>query len=32
VERLPGQELTVQLWLGRRKGADVLPLERRISA
>ncbi|EAT06821.1 MULTISPECIES: ArsR/SmtB family transcription factor [Sphingomonadaceae] len=32
VESLPGQELTVQLWLGRRKGADVLPLERRISA
>ncbi|WP_300399337.1 metalloregulator ArsR/SmtB family transcription factor [uncultured Sphingobium sp.] len=31
VESLPGQELTVQLWLGRRKGADVLPLERRIS-
>lgn len=32
VETLPGQELTVQLWLGRRKSADVLPLERRISA
>ena len=31
VESLPGQELTVQLWRGRRKGADVLPLERRIS-
>jgi ArsR family transcriptional regulator len=32
VESLPGQELTVQLWLGRRRGARVLPIEGRISA
>ena len=32
VETLPGQELTVQLWLGRRKGARILPNEGRISA
>ena len=32
VETLPGQELTVQLWLGRRKGARILPIEGRISA
>ncbi|SCW67644.1 ArsR family transcriptional regulator [Sphingobium faniae] len=32
VESLPGQELTVQLWLGRRHGARVLPIEGRISA
>ncbi|MFD1105925.1 ArsR/SmtB family transcription factor [Sphingobium olei] len=32
VETLPGQELTVQLWLGRRTGAQVLPIEGRISA
>lgn len=32
VETLPGQELTVQLWLGRRKGASILPIEGRISA
>ena len=32
VETLPGHELTVQLWLGRRKGARILPMEGRISA
>ncbi|OAN52081.1 MULTISPECIES: ArsR/SmtB family transcription factor [unclassified Sphingobium] len=32
VETLPGQELTVQLWLGRRRSARVLPIEGRISA
>ena len=32
VDVLPGQELTVQLWLGRRKGARVLPIEGRLSA
>lgn len=32
VEKLPGHELTVQLWLGRRTGARVLPIEGRISA
>jgi ArsR family transcriptional regulator len=32
VETLPGQELTVVLWLGRRQGANVLPIEGRISA
>jgi ArsR family transcriptional regulator len=32
VETLPGQELTVQLWLGRRVGAQLLPLEERKSA
>lgn len=32
VETLPGQELTVQLWLGRRSGADILRHEGRISA
>ncbi|BAI97751.1 ArsR family transcriptional regulator [Sphingobium sp. TA15] len=32
VEVLPGQELTVQLWLGRRRGARVLPIEGRLSA
>ncbi|MEC3910220.1 metalloregulator ArsR/SmtB family transcription factor [Sphingobium sp. CR2-8] len=32
VETLPGQELTVQLWLGRRRNANVLPIEGRISA
>jgi ArsR family transcriptional regulator len=32
VETLPAQELTVQLWLGRRNGAHVPPPEERISA
>src|SRR3546814_16756267 len=32
VEVLPGQELTVQLWMGRRRGARVLPIEGRLSA
>lgn len=32
VETLPGQELTVQLWLGRRKSANVRRHEGRISA
>lgn len=32
VESLPGHELTVKLWLGRRRGAHVLPIEGRISA
>ena len=32
VETLPGHELTVQLWLGRRKGAPVRQQEGRISA
>jgi len=32
VDMLPGQELTVQLWLGRQRGADILPIEERISA
>jgi ArsR family transcriptional regulator len=32
VETLPGQELTVQLWLGRRRTARILPIEERISA
>jgi ArsR family transcriptional regulator len=32
VETLPGQELTVQIWLGRRVGAQLLPLEERKSA
>ncbi|KKW93433.1 MULTISPECIES: ArsR/SmtB family transcription factor [Sphingobium] len=32
VEVLPGQELTVQLWLGRRRGARVLRHEGRLSA
>lgn len=32
VETLPGHELTVQLWLGRRKGAPVQQQEGRISA
>ncbi len=32
VESLPGQELTVQLWLGRRRGARILRHEERISA
>lgn len=31
-ETLPGQQLTVQLWLGRRDSAGHLPLEGRISA
>ncbi len=32
VETLPGQELTVQLWLGRRRSANVRRHEGRISA
>lgn len=32
VETLPGQELTVKLWLGRRHGARILRHEGRISA
>lgn len=32
VESLPGKQLTVKLWLGRRKGARILPIEGRISA
>ncbi|QGP78993.1 ArsR/SmtB family transcription factor [Sphingobium sp. CAP-1] len=32
VETLPGEQLTVQLWLGRRKSAPVQRLEERISA
>ncbi len=32
VETLPGQQLTVQLWLGRRKGACIQPQEERMSA
>jgi ubiquinone/menaquinone biosynthesis C-methylase UbiE len=32
VETLPGHELTVQLWLGRRKSASVQQQEGRISA
>ncbi|WP_298394864.1 metalloregulator ArsR/SmtB family transcription factor [Sphingobium sp.] len=32
VETLPGQELTVQLWLGRRRTARILPIDERISA
>lgn len=32
VETLPGQQLTVQLWLGRRKSAHGLRQEGRISA
>jgi len=32
VESLPGQGLTVQLWLGRRRQARILPIEGRISA
>lgn len=32
VESLPGQQLTVQLWLGRRRGARIVPIEGRISA
>lgn len=32
VRTLPGGELTVKLWLGRRRTARVLPLEGRISA
>lgn len=32
VETLPGGELTVKLWLGRRRVARVLPMEGRISA
>ena len=32
VETLPGDEQTVQLWLGRRKGAPVRQQEGRISA
>jgi ArsR family transcriptional regulator len=32
VETLPGQELTVVLWLGRRRSGNVLPIEGRISA
>lgn len=31
-EELPGGELTVKIWLGRRRTARVLPLEGRISA
>ncbi len=29
VETLPGQELTVKLWMGRRRGARILPIEGR---
>lgn len=32
VDSLPGQQLTVKLWLGRRRGARILPIEGRISA
>lgn len=32
VESLPGRDLTVTLWLGRRRGARILPLEGRYSA
>lgn len=32
VETLPGGELTVKLWLGRRRTAQILPIEGRISA
>ncbi len=32
VETLPGQQLTVQLWLGRRDSANVLPIEGRMTA
>lgn len=32
VESLPGDQLTVKLWLGRRTGARVLPLHERKSA
>lgn len=32
VETLPGDQLTVQLWLGRRASGNVLPIEGRISA
>lgn len=32
VETLPGGELTVKLWLGRRRSADVLPIQGRIYA
>lgn len=32
VESLPGHELTVKLWLGRRCGARILPIEGRICA
>jgi ubiquinone/menaquinone biosynthesis C-methylase UbiE/DNA-binding transcriptional ArsR family regulator len=31
VETLPGQELTVKLWMGRRRGARILPIEGRVS-
>jgi ubiquinone/menaquinone biosynthesis C-methylase UbiE len=31
-EALPGHELTVKTWLGRRRGAQVTPIEGRISA
>jgi ubiquinone/menaquinone biosynthesis C-methylase UbiE len=32
VDALPGDQLTVKLWLGRRKGADILPIRGHISA
>lgn len=32
VETLPGGELTVKLWLGRRKTARILPIEGRTTA
>lgn len=32
VDALPGGVLTVKLWLGRRRGARILPMEGRISA
>ena len=32
VETLPGQQLTVKLWLGRQRGVPSQPLEGRISA
>jgi ArsR family transcriptional regulator len=32
IETLPGSELTVKLWLGRRRTAQVLPIEGRITA
>lgn len=31
-ETLPGRELTVKLWLGRRRSADILPIQGRLSA
>lgn len=31
-DTLPGHQLTVQLWLGRRRGAHIVPIEGRLSA